>query len=97
MAFTFNGIGTKYYGSTDKGPDGSYVATEWFVVVYVPLVPLRSLRMLPVSGGTNLLVYASQRFHVQQVPLHWRQVRNTYLTVLGGIAALVLFSWLSGK
>ena len=39
-----NGIGTTYYGASDRQPDGSFVTTEWFILLGVPLIPLRSLR-----------------------------------------------------
>lgn len=88
MAFTFNGIGTKYYGKREEAEDGSFIATEWIVLAYIPIIPIRSFRMRPVSGGTYPVVYASQNFQVVPVPLNWRQVRNVYLTVIGCIAAV---------
>ena len=87
MAFTFNGVGTTYYGRRDKAEDGSYIATKWFVVAYLPIVPLSSYRMRPVSGGAYLVVYASQRFQAVPVPLNWKQVRNVYLTMVGCVVA----------
>jgi len=32
MAFSFNGVGTMFYGQRDFRLDGTYVTTEWFVV-----------------------------------------------------------------
>ena len=87
MPFTFNGIGTMYYGKRDKGPDGSYATTEWIVFVYVPVLPLRSFRVLPVEGGANYGLYNSQQYLVQRTPLNWRQVGNVYLTMVGIVAA----------
>ncbi len=45
MPSTLNGIGTKFYGQRDFSPDGSYITTEWFVFIYIPLIPLKSLRV----------------------------------------------------
>jgi hypothetical protein len=84
--FTFNGTGTTYHGRSDKASDGSYVATEWFMVVYIPIFPIRSFRMRPVSGGTFAVVYSSQKYQMEPAPVHWKQVRNTYLTMVGGLA-----------
>jgi hypothetical protein len=50
MPYTFNGCGTRFYGSRDKGEDGSYVCTEWITFVYIPLIPIRSLRVLPTNA-----------------------------------------------
>ena len=45
MAFTYNGIGKMLYGQRDFLADGSFITTEWFVVLFVPVIPLRSLRV----------------------------------------------------
>ncbi len=82
MPYTFNGCGTRYYGNQDKGEDGSYVTTEWVTFIYVPVIPLRSFRVLPVSKGTNYIVHSSQSYQTMRVPLHWRQVRNVYLVIV---------------
>jgi hypothetical protein len=42
MAYTFNGIGTTYYGSADRRADGSYVATEWFGAGTISLRAIQS-------------------------------------------------------
>lgn len=44
MPSNVNGIGTTYFGASDREPDGSFVTTEWFILLGVPLIPLRSLR-----------------------------------------------------
>ncbi len=44
MRRTFNGIGTRYYGASDRQPDGSFITTEWFTL-FAPIIPLRSLRV----------------------------------------------------
>src|SRR5262249_25467272 len=46
---SFNGIGTMFHGCSDVRPDGSYVATKWFAIIYLPLVPLRSVRMIEIG------------------------------------------------
>src|SRR5437868_12572761 len=51
MAFAFNGIGTKYYGEADRGLDGSYTTTEWIVILWLPLLPLRSVRVTGQKGA----------------------------------------------
>ena len=45
MAYTLNGIGTAFYGKRDFCADGTYITTEWITVLYIPLVPLRSMRV----------------------------------------------------
>lgn len=45
MPSNVNGIGTTYFGASDRQPDRSFVTTEWFSLFSVPLIPLRSLRV----------------------------------------------------
>ena len=78
MPFTLKGCGTKFYGKRDEDTDGSYITTEWITLAYLPLIPLRSFRICPTGKGTNAIVYNSQEFRAQKVPLNKRQVRNIY-------------------
>jgi hypothetical protein len=45
VPYSFQGIGTMLIGERDYALDGSYVTTEWFVFLMVPVLPLRSLRV----------------------------------------------------
>ncbi|MFE3934924.1 hypothetical protein ACFXPJ_14325 [Streptomyces goshikiensis] len=63
---TWNGIGTKYLGFSRRQPDGSHHATEWFVISYMPVVPLRRYRLVvgtteytpgAVGGSTSTTAY----------------------------------------
>jgi hypothetical protein len=71
MAFTINGCGTTFYGSADPHPDGSYVVTTWVVLAYIPLIPLGSMRVLPVSQD-HLPWYkrSGQQYRSIKVPQH---------------------------
>ncbi|MEO1621246.1 MAG: hypothetical protein AAFU53_09465 [Cyanobacteria bacterium J06632_3] len=88
MPFTYNGIGTKYYGKRELGPDGSYITTEWITLVYIPLVPIGSFRVCPTGKSTNAIVYNSRQFMVKRVPFSWPQIRNIY-AVTGSIVAAI--------
>ncbi len=49
---TVNGIGTTLLGHRDDDPvTGTYVATQYFVVLFVPLFPLTSYRVRPAATG----------------------------------------------
>lgn len=52
---TINGIGVTLYGSTDKKPDGSYMATYYFVFFFIPILPISRYRVIPMSGGYRFL------------------------------------------
>src|SRR5581483_4302989 len=81
MPFTFNGLGTKLYGARDFYPDGSYVTTEWFVIAYVPIVPLKSMRIRSAEGGQYYGLYNSSRFYVLEK------------TRISGRQALFVYAW----
>jgi len=43
--FTLNGIGTKIYGGKDPCPEcASTIQTKWFVVLFIPLIPIAKYR-----------------------------------------------------
>jgi hypothetical protein len=91
MAFTLNGIGTRYQG-TRWLPDGTYTTTKWFVLIYVPIIPLGSFRVLQASAEYGSLPLSGQSLSVQAVPLDIGMVLRTYAWIVGTIAALVLLS-----
>lgn len=91
MPYAFNGVGTTYYGNRDPEPDGSYITTEWLVVGYVPLLPLRSFRVLLTEEAHYAVYRSSARYETRRVPLCWRQVGNTYLVAVGILGGLVGF------
>jgi hypothetical protein len=93
MPFTLNGCGTRYYGKREIGPDGSYVTTEWVTFIYLPIIPLRSKRVLPNGDNTNLLVFHSQGFQTGKVPLSWIQIRNVCSIMIPIFAVILYLSW----
>ena len=97
MPYTFNGIGTKYYGKRDKEQDGSYITTLFIVFIYFPIIPLGSYRVLPkgTESLTGNLAYTSSSmdFLVKKVPLNIIQLLLVYLTaftILFGIPYIVI-------
>ena len=90
---TFNGIGTKFYGSTDYASDGSYVTTNWFVIFYLPIIPIESLRIIE-EGSTNYIIYNSQQYKAIKVKLHKKQVIKTYSWTYGIIGLIVLSAYI---
>lgn len=60
--YTINGIGSRLYGATDHEPfRGSYIATYYFTVLYIPLFPVRRYRVIPTDGGYQFLGRAPLR------------------------------------
>ena len=83
MAFTLNGVGTRYQGERWL-PDGTYVTTKWFVMFFVPLIPLGSVRVLSRGGPPW-----AAGMTVQEVPLDLAMVAQTYIWIIGVILFLV--------
>jgi hypothetical protein len=51
--YTFNGIGAKFYGRRDFDQrTNSYVTVHWFVVLFLPIIPLACYRVC--DSGPNL-------------------------------------------
>jgi hypothetical protein len=76
-----NGIGTGIYGASERGDDGSYIATVCFSFFFIPLVPIAQYLVRP-EGGNRWSFFG-------KVPLsgavrRWRQAMG----VLAAVAAL---------
>jgi hypothetical protein len=78
MPSSIQGFGTAFVGQRDFWPDGSYVTTEWIVVLFLPLIPLRSVRVkaspmrvrtLYVAASTHrdYVICDERRPHLKQV------------------------------
>jgi hypothetical protein len=92
--YTLNGFGTTYYGRRDFRADGSYLTTEWIVALYIPSIPIRSLRVSYAGRGEHrpsLGFGSSENYTVyeKRFPPDWKQVLFTY-----GYVALLVF-WAS--
>jgi hypothetical protein len=96
MAFTLNGIGTRYSG-TRWLPDGSYVTTKWFVIVYMPILPLGSVRVVEASQAWGSGFYGGQSMKAHPVPLDWRMVLSYYGWVAVVIAAIAAYVVLANR
>jgi len=89
------------YGRCDFRADGSYVTTLWFVFFYLPIVPIRSLRMRTTG---EVKYYGLQPNRVVEVlektKPHRKQVLRTYSLFSAGLvifltAALGHAFWLA--
>jgi hypothetical protein len=82
MPSSIQGFGTGLVGRRDFWPDGSYVTTEWIVAMFVPLIPLRSLRIKPGPLRTNYryVIGSTQRDYVicDEQPVNVKQAACVY-------------------
>ena len=84
LAQSFNGFGTKLYGKRNFEPDGSFSTTLWVVILWIPLIPLKSIRVKDVGSGPSTLfsVWSRSYLVLAQSRLDVRQVLNVYAYML---------------
>lgn len=80
---TYGAIGFRLYGARDVEVDGSYIATQCFCVLLVPVIPLRAYRVSKNDNG-------SLTFHAT-VPLSNR-AKSLRAAVLAALLALLLLT-----
>jgi hypothetical protein len=51
----FNGCGVALYGRRDARDDGSYIATRYVTLLFIPVFPLDAFRVAPASSGYRFL------------------------------------------
>ena len=49
--YTLNGVGTSLYGRYQESSEGWFIATLWFVVIFIPIWPLRGYLVADAEGG----------------------------------------------
>lgn len=99
MAFTINGIGSTYYGCRPL-LDGSYVTTKWAVILFIPLFPLGSFRVVQASPVWGGVPYSRQTLTGQRVSLDWRMVIRAYGLMASlplALGALGLLKWVADR
>jgi|SRR5450432_2343367 len=88
--FRFNGIGTTIYGKREVNPeDGSYIVTKWFTLVYFPIIPLGSYRVIKAKKH---FLAGFPEYQMTNAPLNVKQIIFTYLAWWSIPAALLLLA-----
>lgn len=88
MSNNLYGTGTKFYGREETRPDGSFMATKWIVLIYIPIIPLGYFYVRPMyeTVGTisRCLPPATKR-----MGWHKRHIINVYASMLAIAIALL--------
>ncbi len=102
--YTFNGIGTTLYGrryltkkelhsmGIDVKGGNPYLATQWFVFVFVPSIPLSSHVVL-AEGEESGFLSSEKHYHMISVNLNWNQVFKGWAITIGIIFIFGLLLW----
>ena len=78
MPYSIQGIGSMLYGQRDFRADRTYVTTEWFAFLAIPIFPVRSLRVAHV-GTTTAGIQSTERYRIYEKTLpNWKQVLCVY-------------------
>jgi hypothetical protein len=87
MPRNHKGIGTIFYGRTDEHADGSFVTVEWFILLGLPILPLRCFRITTDSRYTTLWGFGRFNYSiVERLTMAWPQVVKTYALAWGLLA-----------
>jgi hypothetical protein len=91
---SLNGFGSTFHGSTKEWKDGSYIATIWIVIFFIPFIPIGSYRILPTEGGARMFGFASEYEVFSKEKLDKGHVVKTYLILFSVIAIITLIATL---
>lgn len=102
--YSINGIGTSLYGKRhltkkdlhsmgiDVEGGNPYIATKWFVFLFLPIIPLSSWIVFSETGS-DIGIYADKQYQMLPVNLNWNQVFKGWAITLGIFILLWLFIW----
>jgi len=90
LAYTFRGIGVLEYGRRDFGGNGSYITTRWFVVFYLPIIPLKSMRLRRTGQAKYYGLNRAPTYEkIDLERICWPQVIATYGWFAAGISLAI--------
>jgi hypothetical protein len=93
MAFTIHGIGMMVYGERDYWPDGSFVTTEWFVLAWVPIIPICSKRISYTRNSDYATYDANDGFYVYEtMGVDRLQAFFVYLWIASVLAPIIVWA-----
>ncbi|MGO9269369.1 MAG: hypothetical protein ACLQOO_03770 [Terriglobia bacterium] len=102
---TVNGTGITLYGYAKRQPLSgreareaeehgyfpyTYQAQKWLVILWLPILPLGTYRVLRMKGGGGVHTI----YRMTQIKTDVKQILFHYLVVYGTIALLVALAWL---
>ena len=89
-AFTVDGVGTKFFGSSVSANLRGYISTKWLVVVFVPILPVRSYQI--IEEQTQAVISPLDQLDWVQVKETIRQSKLGYGIILFVVIGMSLWS-----
>ncbi len=88
---TYNGVGTSLYGSSDRdGVDGSYVATLFVVLLFVPIFPIASYLVRDGGGSRRSWAFLA-KVPMSAVTHLWQRAIGLGVLSVVGVGAAAAF------
>ncbi len=92
----FFGIGTQFHGKRDFLPDGSYLTTEWCIILYVPIFPFKSYRVIDKGSSYSFHLFYDKEIHtwsiIRKLPTNAKQTLYIYAYTYGLIPMLLIIA-----
>ncbi len=90
--WTINGVGTKLCGKKNIANDNAYQATKWFVIFYMPIIPLKTYRVLevPTLNLGKVENNKLQEFKMLPIKFDVAQIIKTFVSHWVGLLAAIL-------
>lgn len=99
---TLQGIGNTFYGKKNYNPsDNSYITTEWFVFLLLPIFPLKSYRIREIEHKSNfyaVVMSSKSKYEIlEEIPKQKNrdQIIKTYLSIYSFIFLVIFGIYLS--
>jgi len=93
MPSNVNGCGTKYYGRRDIQPDGSYITTNFICLLFIPLVPLHSVRVIPDPKNSSMPFSKNHYLILEKKWPNLIQVLAVYLVGAFAVGMGTIYFW----
>jgi hypothetical protein len=91
MPTSVNGFGTRYIGQRDFRTDGSYVTTNFISILFFPLFPLHSVRVIPYPNNMNIPFHTNYYTILEKRRPHFEQVLSIYACAAAVVGMAILF------
>lgn len=103
--YTLNGIGTTLYGRRHLSHEElnsmgirpieglkPYIATKWFVFLFIPLIPFSSyVVFLDYAEEKGTFLSSKRNYHMVKINMNWNQIFKTWTITLAVLFLLWLF------
>lgn len=88
-----HGTGSMFIGKSDVAVDGSYLTTEWFCMLLIPIFPVCNYRVIYSKGQSTL--FCKSYIIKEKHPVRAQDLPKGYLRTLAIAFAIGMTAWYS--